>query len=572
VGGKSLTHKLSADKLKKIEEIKVSLEKSKDMDADLLVADDRYNFILELCSKVVSKEDGLSKNISDKLDEIFLNRYLGLPIFIAIMYLMFLWTISLGGVFIDFFDILGGTLFVDGFKYIAHILGAPLWLEVLVGDGVGAALQTVMTFIPPIAFLFIFMAILEDSGYMARAAYIMDKYMRKIGLPGKTFVPLIVGFGCTVPAVMCSRTLDNDNDRKITIAMAPFMSCGARIPVYAVFAAAFFPKGGQNMVFALYALGVLIAIFTGIILRKSLFGGKASAMIMELPPYHRPTFLNMGKLTWHRLKSFISKAGKIIMPMIVVLGLMNSIGTDGSFGNQDNNKSILSYVGKKVTPIFAPMGISHDNWPATVGLISGLFAKEAIVGTLDSLYSMNEANEVISEGSTSGDVAVPDILGGVSDALTSIKDNFIAMVSSLTDPLGISSVSTSSEEDLGVSDNLLGEMAAMFDGQIGAFSYLVFVLLYFPCIAAFATIYKEAGRQWGVFVGIWSCLMAYTFSTIIYQVGIWGRNPVQSTEVILIALAVLSLFIVLMRYWFKKAKLKTVTLVKRGCDGCTHCG
>jgi ferrous iron transport protein B len=300
---------------------------------------------------------------------------------------MFMFTINIGSAFVDFFDQSIGALFVDGLSKVLLQLDLPQWFIVLVTQGVGGGIQVIATFIPIIGFLFMFLSALEDSGYMARAAFVMDRFMRMIGLPGKSFVPMIVGFGCNVPAIMATRTLENQRDRILTNLMNPFMSCGARLPVYALFAAAFFPVGGQNLVFGLYLLGIAIAVLTGLIMRHTLFKGESAPFIMELPAYHLPTARGVFIRTWDRLKSFLFNAGKVIIPMVLVLNFLNAMGTDGSFGQENSNKSVLSEIGRGLTPAFKPMGIEKDNWPATVGIFTGILAKEAVVGTLDALYS-----------------------------------------------------------------------------------------------------------------------------------------------------------------------------------------
>ncbi len=200
--------------------------------------------------------------------------------------------------------------------------------------------------------------------------------MRFLGLPGKAFVPMLVGFGCNVPAIMAARTLDNEKDRLLTISMAPFMSCGARLPVYALFAAAFFPESGQNVVFILYLVGILAAILTGLILKQSVLSGDSSPFIMELPNYHLPSVTQVLLRTWDRLKGFIIRAGKAIVMVVVVLNTLNAIGTDGSFGHQNTQDSMLSNIGQAITPVFAPMGMTEENWPAAVGLFTGILARK----------------------------------------------------------------------------------------------------------------------------------------------------------------------------------------------------
>ncbi|MCK5200233.1 MAG: ferrous iron transport protein B, partial [Spirochaetales bacterium] len=326
------------------------------------------------------------KTATDKIDKIVLNRFLGIPIFLAAMYLVFWVTINLGGALIDFFDISFGAIFVDGSAILLDKIGSPGWITAIISTGIGGGIQTLATFVPIMFMMFFMLALLEDSGYMARAAFVMDRFMRVIGLPGKAFIPMLVGFGCTVPAIMATRTLANKRDRYLTIFMTPFMSCGARLPVYALFAAAFFPKNGQTIVFALYMTGIVLAVFTGLLLKKTLFAGESAPLLMELPLYHVPRLKHIFLHTWLRLKGFILKAGKFLIIIIAVLGFFNSLGTDGSFGNEDSEESVLAVAGKVITPIFTPFGVTKENWPASVGLFTGLFAKEVVVGTLNSLY------------------------------------------------------------------------------------------------------------------------------------------------------------------------------------------
>ncbi|MGB5281573.1 MAG: ferrous iron transport protein B, partial [Arenicellales bacterium] len=311
-------------------------------DADILIADTRYGHAHTLAQTVVRTQGKVTRTLSDSIDRVVLGRFTGIPLFLLIMYLMFLFTINVGGAFVDFFDGAANALFVNGFGELLSAIGSPEWLRVILADGVGGGLQIVSTFIPIITALYLFLSVLEDSGYMARAAFVMDRAMRSIGLPGKAFVPLIVGFGCNVPAIMATRTLENERERKLTILMNPFMSCGARLPVYALFAAAFFPHSGQNIVFALYLIGIAVAILTGLLMKHTLLPGASSGFMMELPPYHVPTLKGIFLRAWDRVRLFVKEAGQIIILMVLVLNSLNSIGTDGSFGNEDSEKSVLS--------------------------------------------------------------------------------------------------------------------------------------------------------------------------------------------------------------------------------------
>lgn len=268
----------------------------------------RFHWVQQQTHGVVIMEAKHS-SFTDKVDAVVLNRWFGIPIFLLMMYLMFMVAINVGAVFIDFFDIVLGTLLVNGFGALLASLGLPQWLITVLADGIGGGIQLVGTFIPVIGFLYLCLSILEDSGYMARAAFVVDRLMAGIGLPGNAFVPLIVGFGCNVPSVMASRSLTREQDRLLTIAMSPFMSCGARLTVYALFAAAFFPDNGSSIVFALYLFGIAMAVFTGWLFRKTLFSGQSSPSFQEMPVYLVPTTRNILMTTWHRLRGFVKRAG-----------------------------------------------------------------------------------------------------------------------------------------------------------------------------------------------------------------------------------------------------------------------
>ena len=505
------------------------IEAALDEEADILLADSRYGLIGWLTEGVVNKTNRASRPLSDRIDRVILNRGLGIPIFLATMYLMFMVTINLGGAFIDFFDIFAGTIFVDGVGELLSAIGSPEWLIAVVAGGIGGGIQTIATFIPPIGFMFLCLCLLEDSGYMSRAAFVMDRFMRIIGLPGKAFVPMLVGFGCNVPAIMATRTLENQRDRTLTIMMNPFMSCGARLPVYALFAAAFFPVGGQNLVFGLYLLGIGFAVVTGLVLKNTLLKGGITPFVMELPPYHLPTVKGVLLRAWDRLKAFILKAGKVIIPVVVILSFLNSMGTDGTFGNEDSDASVLSTIGKAITPVFTPMGITRENWPATVGIFTGIFAKEAVVGTLDAMYTQIGASREASPE----EVSAFDFWGGIQASFATIPENLVGVADTVIDPLGLSvgDVSTieSAAEAQEVSVGTFGAMTQLFDGKIGAFAYLLFILLYFPCVAAIAAVYRETDLKWTAFVGAWTTGLAYMASVLFYQIATIGRHPITSS-------------------------------------------
>ncbi|EKO3393977.1 Fe(2+) transporter permease subunit FeoB [Vibrio fluvialis] len=490
------------------------------MDIDLHVADCKYTYLHQLCQKVRRSEGKLSHSFTEKADRFVLNKWIGVPFFFVVMYLMFMFSINIGSAFIDFFDIGVGALLVDGGHYLldGHL---PVWLVTILADGIGGGIQTVATFIPVIACLYLFLAVLESSGYMSRAAFVLDKVMQKIGLPGKAFVPLVLGFGCNVPAIMATRTLDQERERKLAASMAPFMSCGARLPVYALFAAAFFPESGQNVVFALYLLGIVAAVFTGWVLKKTLFPGSSDNLVMEMPDYEVPTLQNVLIKTWQKLKRFVLGAGKTIVIVVAILSFLNSVGTDGSFGNEDSDNSVLSIAAQVVTPVFEPIGINHDNWQATVGIITGIFAKEAVVGTLNNLYT-----------SAQGDDAEYDLIGSLQDAVMSIPENLMGL--NFSDPLGIEvgdlSDSASVAQDQEVDASIFGNLNNHFVTGYAAFSYLIFILLYTPCVAAMGAYVREFGTRYARFIAVWTMGLAYASAALFNQAAHFSESPVSSAS------------------------------------------
>ena len=498
----------------------------------------RYHQSRQLINGVVEVSP-THHSLSERIDAVVINKWLGIPFFLLMIYMIFTIAVNLGAVFIDFFDILFDAVLVDGTTWLLREVSAHEVIVTLLAQGVGGGITLVATFIPVIGFLYLCLSVLEGSGYMSRAAFVIDRAMSGIGLPGNAFVPLIVGFGCNVPAVMAARSLGRDSDRLMTIAMAPFMSCGARLTVYALFAAAFFQENGQNIVFGLYLLGIALAIFTGWIFRKQLFANEITPSFQEMPAYHIPIARNILLTTWFRLKSFILRAGKTIVVVVIVLSFLNSISTDLSFGNEDSEDSVLSVIGKSITPAFAPLGIEEDNWPATVGLFTGMFAKEAIVGTLDALYSESSADAY--------DGSPPDLIAAAGEAIASIGTELLALSSTLTDPLGISIGDVSDlnavADEQKIESSTLTNMAALFSGPFAAFCYLVFILLYAPCVAVLGAITKEAGWHWMLLVFGWSTGLAYITATVIYQIGTFSVNPLFSSIWIVGMLTILAVFI-----------------------------
>ncbi|MBR9843320.1 MAG: ferrous iron transport protein B [Rhodobacteraceae bacterium] len=485
---------------------------------------------------------------SDRIDRIALSQRWGMLVFLTVMYLVFFVSINLAAVFIDLFDGLAQAAFVDAPALLLYRLGLEGGLLSVMLGAVGTGLQTVATFAPVVGFLFFCQILLEESGYMTRAAVVADRMMRRLGLSGRAFLPLILGFGCTIPAILATRTLDTRAERIMTALMAPFMSCGARLPVYALFAAAFFPSSGQNVVFGLYLLGVGVALFTGWILAPRLMPHPPRPLAIELPVYQRPAIWQGMRLCWVRLRQFISEAGKTIAIVVTLLSLLNSFAPDGSMGNEGNGRSILAQSARQVTPVLGPMGIGEENWPAAVGLVTGIFAKETVVGTLQALY--------LSDGEGAG---APDPIGTASAALHDLAGAGAGLIAGLADPMGlnvgpIGSFAEAAEAQA-VETALFTELRSQFDGAAGAFAYLVLILLYVPCVAALSTIWREIGGGWATVSAAWSTLLAYGGAVVAYQAGTFAVHPGTSAGAIGVVLGLVVLVIGLARSSIRFAPL-----------------
>jgi ferrous iron transport protein B len=478
----------------------------------------KFSHIDKICGRAVRERKDRSENFTNRVDNIVMNRFAAIPIFLASMFVTFWFAIGLGSVFIDFFDILGGLLFVDIPGTLLGSLGSPDWLLVLAA-GVGAGCQTVATFVPVVFFMFLALAILEDLGYMARVGVVADRFMRKIGLPGSAFIPMIVGFGCTVPAVMAARTLNTKRDRFMTIFMAPFMSCGARLPVYALFCAALFGAYSGLAVFLIYLSGLFMAILTGYFLKNTLFKGTPSHFVMDLPLYHVPQSSAVFKSAWLRMRNFIKRAGAIVVSAVFVLSVLNSVGYEEggfSFGNEDTQESVLAYAGKSIAPVFKPMGINEENWPASVALFTGLFAKEAIVGTLNSLYSTMDQHTAEEGAEESGDGL--NVGASITEAFTTVGEGFAGLISSF-DILGFGLIAEDSaaiSEEIGADTAIYKQIAAYFT-VYSAFAYLLFVLMYFPCLAVIGAARQEMGGFYAGVMAVYSTMLAWSVATLFYQ-------------------------------------------------------
>jgi ferrous iron transport protein B len=496
--------KLDAGTHAHIEEHIADCEKELDDDAESIITNQRYAYIsriMDLC--VVKKHKGVKLNASDKTDRIVTNRWLALPIFVVVMFVVYYISVTtIGAVVTDFTN---DTFFGE---WIAGNLGAWFeavnvapWLSGLIVDGIVGGVGAVIGFVPQMLVLFFLLALLEDVGYMARVAFIMDRIFRKFGLSGKSFIPMLIGSGCSIPGIMASRTIENQRDRRMTIMTTAFIPCGAKMPIIALFAGAIF-GGAWWVASSAYFIGVAAVIVSGILLKKTkAFAGDPAPFVMELPAYHAPSMKNVLRSTWERGWSFIKRAGTIILASAIVLWFLQGFGViDGVFGMvEDNNTSLLAAVGNFISPIFAPLGFG--SWKPAVATFTGLIAKENVVNTFGVLYGFAEV----------------------------------------------------AEDGLEIWSNIALDFTAL-----SAYSFMLFNLLCAPCFAAMGAIKTEmnsAKWTWGA-IG-YMTVFAYAVSLIANQLGLWigGNGFTAGTAVGLIVLAVLLFFLLRKNPYESKNKL-----------------
>jgi len=373
-----------------VQEAEHKLDSELGYDLQTAIIEKRWNFISELVSKVVRKTAGAQETVtmSDRLDNILTNKWLGLPIFLVVTWLIFKLTYMLGNPASDWLDgIMGSLGDIAGGWAEAH--GISSIMTSFLVDGVIGGVGSVIVFFPIIFLLFVFIAILEDSGYMSRGAFVMDRIMHLLGLHGKSFIPMLIGFGCNVPAIMGTRVLDRPRDRMITMMVIPFMSCSARLPIFALFGAAFFPAHASTMLFLLYVIGIVIAIVTAKILGSTMFKGEPSQLVMELPPYHFPTFGGVFRTAWQRGSLFLKKAGTFIFAAVVLVWVLSNLPIGVEYGSE---KSYIGMIGNFIAPLFKPAGFGF--WQAAVALFFGFIAKETVVGTFGTLFGVGESGIV----------------------------------------------------------------------------------------------------------------------------------------------------------------------------------
>ena len=464
---------LSQSQMSYIDNIIADCEKHFDDDGESIITNERYIYISSIISETYKKKSSGNLTTSDKIDKIVTNRFLALPIFVLVMWFVYYISVtSIGTIVTDWTnDVFVGEFLQGNVQTLLNNAGTAPWLSGLIVDGIIGGVGAVLGFVPQMLVLFIFLAIPEDCGYMARIAFIMDRIFRKFGLSGKSFIPMLIGTGCGVPGVMASRTIENESDRRMTVMTTTFIPCGAKIPIVALIAAAVFNNSAWVATSA-YFVGVIAIIFSGIFLKKTaLFSGEPAPFVMELPQYHMPTFTNVFRSMWERGSAFIKKATTIILVSSVVIWFLSSFGTvEGVFGMVDNlTDSFLHTVGSIIAPIFAPLGFG--DWQAAVATVMGLVAKEEVVGVFGVLTSIGDA-----------DLAFALVDAGDSAALSPI--------------LGL------------------------FASQVGAYAFLVFNLLCAPCFAAIGAIKREMGSiKWTAIAVGYQCALAYAAALLVNLFG-----------------------------------------------------
>jgi ferrous iron transport protein B len=501
-----------------LEALDISRERLKakyDDDVDVMLAENRYGFVHEVVNNVLVRNHEELFTLSDKIDKIITHRLLGIPIFFAVMWVVFKITADLSAPYLDWVEFVISSPITNWTVTLLSVLGASgSWIESLLVDGVIVGVGGVLVFVPVLMSLYLALAILEDSGYMARAAFVMDRPMRAIGLPGKSFLPMIVGFGCTVPAYYATRILENKKDRILTGLLAHFMSCGARLPVYVLFATIFFPYNTGMVVFSMYALGIVMAIVLGFILNRTIFkDSEQSPLVMELPPYRIPTLKNVWMQMQNRTWSFVRKAWTVILTTSIIVWLLMAIpvGGDGRFADTDINNSAFASLSGVIAPIFRPMGT--DSWQATGALITGFIAKEVIISTMAQTHVVEEVEVVPNSTSFIEDVG--DIVIGFGTATWDTVKSIPLIV-------GINLLG----EDEAQSTKLMSAIRASFEetsdghGALAALAYLIFVLTYSPCMTALVAERQELGTKWMWFSIIGQTILAWVLGVFVFQSGV----------------------------------------------------
>ena len=468
-----------------------------DDDMEGLLADARHALASGLTREVLRKPEIRKEELTEKIDRVVLNRFLGIPIFMAAMWLLFKLTFDLSAPFSDWLDAMTNGPFKRWTAAFMGSIGAPDWTVSLVNDGIIAGVGSVLVFVPVIFAMMFFITFLEGSGYMARAAFVMDRAMHAIGLHGKSFIPMLLGFGCNVPGIFATRTLENPKDKALTALLIPLMSCGARLPVYVLFVGIFFPDNSGTVLWSLYIMGILLAILMGLIFKRTLFRGEAPLFIMELPPYRMPSFTSLCLHTWEKGKHFLIKAGTYILAVSVLVWFLLNL----PWGVEQKRDSYLGKAGAAIAPIFQPVGFG--TWEASSSLITGVIAKEIVVGTMGEIYAPKKEAEK-KEPPT------------LSEDLQEIGVSFLQASKKAVSDLLYLPGEDKPEED---QSSLKEAIRARFS-PLSSYAFMAFVLLYMPCVIVAIAMRQEFGTwKWTVIAFTYQTALAWLVALLIYQGG-----------------------------------------------------
>ena len=472
-------------------------------EVDMLAADRRYGFINGVVRQALQRPRLDRITLTDRIDDIVTHKWLGLPVFFAVMYVVFRLVIDVSSPFLDWTDaVINGPL-ANWIRLLLDLVPLPAWIHSLVIDGIVAGVGGVLVFVPGLLILYFFLALLEDSGYMSRAAFVMDRFMRVVGLHGKSFIPMILGFGCAVPAIYATRTIASRRDRVLTSLLVPLMSCSARLPVYVVFGLAFFGSRAGTVIWAMYALGILVAMLAGMVFTRTILKPDASsAFVLELPPYRQPSMKSVLIHMWENTREFVRKAGTMILLASVLMWFLLNL----PWGVADQRDSYFGKVSGAISPVFAPLGFG--NWETGGALVTGFMAKEIVVSTMSQIY-LNDL-EAEESAPTTFVEDLPGIVRGFGEAFISSGRIFLSIIP------GVDLVMDETE----VEDTVLSIALRERFTPLSAVSMLVFVLLYVPCVATLGAIKQEFGASWAVTSAVYQTVVAWVAAFLSYRAGL----------------------------------------------------
>ena len=489
--------------LKEVRHSQERLLDSLGSDIEIAIPEQRYQYIQSVLSGAVQREVD-EDSFSDKLDRVLANRYFGLPIFLVIMYLVFNIVQNVSAPYLDWIDGFFNGIVAGWITALLNALSAPAWLHSLLVDGILAGVGGVLVFLPSLFAMYAMLSVLEQTGYMSRAAYVMDRFMNKVGLHGKSFIPMILGFGCNVPAIYATRTIEKREARLLTGLLIPFMSCSARLPIYLIFGIAFFPHQANLVIFLLYFIGIVVAAAISVVVSKVVFKNQSLAiMVMELPAYQLPNLKTLVQYAWRQSAEFIQKAGTIILGFSVLLWLLLHL----PLGVEEPRDSYYGQLSNLIAPSLAPAGFG--NWESSGALVTGLVAKELVVSNLAQVYGVREdAEEVVSEG------LGQDLWTIGTGFVTATVDAGKSLLEVFTPGVVLFPVEEEGQDNLALSHALQENFT-----PLSAASFMVFTLLYIPCVATIGAQKHEFGWKWAALSVMITMLIPWILAVIVYQGG-----------------------------------------------------